>query len=127
MGLVKLWSWIKTIRHDALLLFFAWKNGATPKELKSMILLVLLYLVSPLDLVPDVVPFAGLIDDMVLVPAAISFLSKLLPPGVMAEAQRQQAVWNKRLPYLAVWLVLLTICWAGVLIWLIVRAFSQLA
>lgn len=124
MGLVKLWSWIKTVRRDALLLFFAWKNHATPKELKSMILLVLLYLISPLDLVPDVVPFAGLVDDMVLVPAAIAFLSRLLPPTVLADAQAKQSVWDKRLPYLAVWFAILTVCWAGVLIWLIVRAFS---
>lgn len=124
MALVRLWSWIKTVRHDALLLFFAWKNGATPKELKGMILLTLLYLISPLDLIPDFIPVAGLIDDMVLVPAAIAFLSRLLPPVVMAEAERKQAIWNKRLPYIAVWFAVLVVCWTGVLIWLIVRGIS---
>lgn len=124
MSLVKLWSWIKTVRHDALLLFFAWKNGATPKELKGMILLTLLYLVSPLDLIPDFIPFAGLLDDMILVPAAIAFLSRLLPPTVMAEAEYKQAVWNKRLPYIAVWFMILVVCWTGILIWLVVRGIS---
>lgn len=124
MALVRLWSWIKTVRHDALLLFFAWKSTATPKELKGMILLTLLYLVSPLDLIPDFIPFAGVLDDMILVPAAITFLSKLLPPTVMVEAENKQAIWNKRLPYIAVWFAVLVVCWTGVLVWMVVRGIS---
>lgn len=124
MALVRLWSWIKTVRHDALLLFFVWKSTATPKELKGMILLTLLYLVSPLDLIPDFIPFAGVLDDMILVPAAITFLSKLLPPTVMVEAENKQAIWNKRLPYIAVWFAVLVVCWTGVLVWMVVRGIS---
>lgn len=89
-----------------------------------MILLTLLYLVSPLDLIPDFIPFAGVLDDMILVPAAIAFLSKLLPPTVMAEAEHKQAIWNKRLPYIAVWFAVLVVCWTGVLIWMVVRGIS---
>jgi hypothetical protein len=42
----------------------------------------------------------------------------------MADAQAKQSVWDKRLPYIAVWFAILTVCWTGVLIWLLVRAFS---
>lgn len=89
-----------------------------------MILLTLLYLISPLDLIPDFIPVAGVLDDMILVPAAIAFLSKLLPPVVMTEAEHKQAIWSKRLPYIAVWFALLVVCWTGVLIWMVVRGIS---
>jgi uncharacterized membrane protein YkvA (DUF1232 family) len=43
---------------------------------------VALYLVSPLDLVPDFVPVLGLADDLVLVPLALRWLLARLPAEV---------------------------------------------
>ena len=37
---------------------------------------------SPVDLIPDVVPFLGVMDDVVLVPLAIRYVLKRLPARV---------------------------------------------
>ena len=52
--------------------------------------LVLLYVVSPVDFVPDFIPFLGVMDDVVLVPLAIRWLLDRLP------AQMQQDVGRMR-------------------------------
>ena len=52
----------------------------------------MLYVLSPIDLIPDVLPVIGLIDDVVLVPLAIRWLLKRLPPEIaQAGAARRRA------------------------------------
>jgi uncharacterized membrane protein YkvA (DUF1232 family) len=45
----------------------------------------LAYLFSPIDLIPDFIPVLGYLDDIVLVPAGLLAVIKLIPPDVMAE------------------------------------------
>ena len=40
---------------------------------------IALYLLSPIDVIPEVIPFIGVLDDIVLVPLAIRFLLNRLP------------------------------------------------
>jgi uncharacterized membrane protein YkvA (DUF1232 family) len=38
--------------------------------------------ISPIDLVPDVLPIIGVVDDFVIVPLAIRWLLNRLPPEI---------------------------------------------
>lgn len=51
----------------------------TPLHLKALMLLVPLYLISPIDLIPDFIPFAGWLDDVVVIPLLVSWILGLLP------------------------------------------------
>lgn len=44
-------------------LWEAFKSPDTPKSLKAIIIGGLIYMVSPVDLIPDVIPVVGLLDD----------------------------------------------------------------
>ena len=46
---------------------------------------------SPLDLIPDFIPFAGWVDDLVLVPLMVSLIVRFLPPHVAAKPVRATA------------------------------------
>ena len=46
-----------------------------------------LYLLSPLDLIPDAIPLLGLVDDVVLLPLAIRFVLKKLPSRVREDIE----------------------------------------
>ena len=81
--LTLLWS---LLRGDALRLWRALRHPASPGWLKLGIGLLALYLVSPIDLIPDVLPVIGVIDDLVLVPLAIRWLLDRLPPEVTAHS-----------------------------------------
>ncbi|HSI58191.1 MAG TPA: YkvA family protein [Ideonella sp.] len=77
------------VRGDARALWFALRHPQAPAWLKVGTGLVLLYLVSPIDLIPDVVPFFGVVDDLVLIPAAIRLMLRRLPPQVREHAERR--------------------------------------
>lgn len=80
------------IRGDARQLWFALRHPAAPAWLKWSTALIVLYVLSPIDLIPDVLPVIGLIDDVVLVPLAIRWLLKRLPPEIaQAGAARRRA------------------------------------
>jgi len=74
-----------TFRDEALMLWRAFWHPDTPLYLKGATVFAALYLVSPIDLIPDFIPFAGWIDDLVLVPLMVSWIAKMLPPHVTAK------------------------------------------
>ena len=77
-----LWSLVK---GDARLLWRAVRHPQAPGWLKLGTLGIALYLLSPIDVIPDVIPFIGVLDDIVLVPLAIRFLLDRLPAHLRAE------------------------------------------
>jgi uncharacterized membrane protein YkvA (DUF1232 family) len=83
-----LWS---LVRGDARRLWIALRHPAAPGWLKVGTALIVLYVVSPIDLIPDVLPVVGIVDDLVLVPLAIRFLLNRLPPEVAEAAARGAA------------------------------------
>lgn len=77
------------VRGDARQLWFALRHPAAPGWLKLGTAMIALYLLSPVDLIPDALPLVGVVDDMVLVPLAIRWLLKRLPAEITrAAAQR---------------------------------------
>ena len=80
-----LWS---LVRGDARRLWLALRHPAAPTWLKVGTALIVLYVVSPIDLVPDVLPVIGVVDDLILVPLAIRWLLNRLPPDIAAATAR---------------------------------------
>jgi uncharacterized membrane protein YkvA (DUF1232 family) len=78
------------LRGDARLLWFALRHPLAPLWLKPAVALVALYLISPIDLLPEAIPFVGLVDDVVLVPLAVAFIVKRLPAALRADFARQR-------------------------------------
>jgi uncharacterized membrane protein YkvA (DUF1232 family) len=85
--LTLLWT---VLRGDVRTLWFALRHPAAPGWLKIGTALIALYLLSPIDLVPDALPFIGVLDDIVLVPLAIRWLLGRLPPEIAQAAQRRK-------------------------------------
>lgn len=70
---------LRLFRHDILVMLLSLKSRQTPRKVKGMMLLAIFYLLSPIDLIPDAIPVFGMLDDAVLVPAAIAMLMRMLP------------------------------------------------
>ena len=83
--LTLLWT---LVRGDARQLWFALRHPAAPGWLKIGTAMIALYLISPVDLIPDAIPFLGAVDDLVIVPLAIRWLLKRLPPDIAAASRR---------------------------------------
>ena len=56
------------------------RSGATPLWAKVLFgLLAGIYLLSPIDLVPDLIPIAGQVDDLIVFPLLIWLATKFAP------------------------------------------------
>lgn len=86
--LTLLWT---VLRGDARELWFALRHPAAPTWLKLGTALIVLYVLSPIDLIPDFIPGLGMLDDVVLVPLAIRWLLKHLPAEIAAAAAARRA------------------------------------
>lgn len=47
------------------------------------------YAFSPIDLIPDVIPVLGLLDDLVLVPLGVALILRWAPAAVREDARRR--------------------------------------
>jgi len=83
--LTVLWT---VLRGDARRLWFAVRHPAAPAWLKVGAALIVLYVVSPIDLIPDVLPVIGFVDDLIVVPLAIRWLLRHLPVEVAQATAR---------------------------------------
>lgn len=73
------------VRGDARRLWFALRHPLAPGWLKPSAALLLLYLVSPLDLIPDAIPIVGIVDDLVLLPLAVRWMLAMLPSALRSD------------------------------------------
>nr|WP_315245410.1 DUF1232 domain-containing protein [uncultured Albidiferax sp.] len=80
------WS---VVKGDARLLWYALQHPQSPPWLKWGTAGIVLYLLSPVDLIPDFIPVAGLLDDLVLVPLAMAWLLKKLPRPIFHDITRR--------------------------------------
>ncbi|WP_406670393.1 YkvA family protein [Methanolobus sp. ZRKC4] len=48
---------------------------------------VAIYVLSPIDLIPDFIPVIGTIDDIILIPLGFLLVRKLIPESVMMECR----------------------------------------
>lgn len=77
------------VRGDARRLWYALRHPDAPVWLKPATALLLLYLVSPLDLIPDALPIIGIVDDLVLLPLAVGWMLSMLPGSLRDDIARR--------------------------------------
>ncbi len=80
-------------------LHLAARDPRTPWYAKAFAACVLAYAVSPIDLIPDMIPILGYLDDLILVPLGIYFAIRLIPPEVLAECRTRAAETDRALPH----------------------------
>lgn len=61
------------------------RDPRVPLYAKAVPILALIYAASPLDLVPDLIPVLGQLDDVAVLAAGLEFFIKLCPQDVVEE------------------------------------------
>ena len=61
----------------------------TPKISKIMVLGAIAYLIWPFDLIPDVIPFAGFVDEIIIIPLIFYIATKFIPKHVVDDNKRK--------------------------------------
>jgi len=105
----------KQLKTDIPAVFIAIKHPKTPILAKILAAVAIGYALSPIDLIPDFIPIIGLLDDVIIFPALIGVVVKLIPEDVFAECcEKSEGLWVDgkpkkwyyALPIVLVWLLL---------------------
>jgi uncharacterized membrane protein YkvA (DUF1232 family) len=83
------WS---VVRGDARLLWRALRHPMAPPWLKVGTAGLVVYLLSPVDLIPDLVPVLGFADDVVLIPLVVGWMLRRLPAHIRRDIAADGAV-----------------------------------
>src|SRR5918992_2418508 len=70
-------------------LYLAYRHPGTPWYAKVFVALVVGYVFSPIDPIPDFIPGVGLLDEMVVVPIGVLIAARMIPQDVLEECQEK--------------------------------------
>ena len=85
-------SWEQAARklgREARALYLARGDPRVPWYAKALAVLIVGYVFSPIDPIPDFIPGIGLLDELVVVPIGVALVMKMVPPEVMAECREK--------------------------------------
>lgn len=106
--------WAKKLKSDIYALYLASTHPQTPLLAKVLIVAVVAYALSPIDLIPDFIPIIGYLDDLLLLPLGIALAIRLIPGEVWQkckeEAKRHE---GERLPRSWIAGVVIAVVWIG--------------
>jgi uncharacterized membrane protein YkvA (DUF1232 family) len=77
----------KKLTQEVYALSLACKDKRVGLPAKLIVIAVVAYAASPIDLIPDFIPVLGLLDDLILIPAGIALAIRLIPKEVLAECR----------------------------------------
>ncbi len=111
--------WARALKRDVHAVWLAARHPRTPRGAKLLALAVAAYALSPIDLIPDVIPVLGYLDDLLIVPLGILLVTRMMPPDVLAECRAAADAAARRPRSLAgaAAIVALWLAAAGLLAW----------
>lgn len=107
----RLRQWARSVKRDVVALWLAARDPRTPLAAKLAAAAVAAYALSPIDLIPDVIPVLGYLDDVLIVPAGIMLARRLVPPALMQTFRAEAARLEQR-PVSRAGLVAIVAIWA---------------
>lgn len=93
---------VQSIKSEIRVLYRAFQDIRTPVMTKVVsALLILIYILSPIDIAPDILPLLGLSDDIIIIPLILWIL---IPNDIMGDARKYIADLEKREPHKHHWM-----------------------
>ena len=83
----------RDLLEKVLQLFFAASQPQTPAWAKTVIYSALVYLVLPVDAIPDFIPITGYVDDFSTIVAALSTVAMYINDDVRQQARQTVEHW----------------------------------
>jgi uncharacterized membrane protein YkvA (DUF1232 family) len=97
-------------------LYLAYKRKDVPIYAKLLIVIIIGYALSPIDLIPDFIPILGYLDDLIILPVLIYFAIKLIPQNILEECKEEAKdlwkngkpkKWYYGIPIIIIWLLII--------------------
>ncbi len=100
---------------------------ARSEKIRSILGLVLMtaYIISPVDLVPDFIPMAGILDEFIVIPLWLTFMRKIIPSiAIMEKRERAQASVRKVVVWTTIAMIVflsLLLIFIGLVVFIIIK------
>ena len=112
----------KKLKTDIPAVFLALKEKRTPWYAKVIAAVIVIYALSPIDLIPDFIPVLGYLDDIIILPALIAWCVKCIPEEVFEDCRkRADGMWGGGKPKRWYYAIPIILVWALIIL-LIVKA-----
>ena len=79
--------------YAALILYYTLQSDKVSATNKAMIIAALGYLISPIDVVPDAIPIAGLADDLGVLVFVLKKVWTDVDPEIQVKAKKRLSKW----------------------------------
>lgn len=87
------------IKTELVALYVASKRRDLPWYVKFLIVIIVAYALSPVDLIPDFIPVLGYVDDLIVLPLGIALAVRLIPANIMEECRMEaHNILNEKMP-----------------------------
>ena len=83
----KVWGVFGLIRRELRLCRLLMKDPRTPKLSRFLLGAAMAYAVTPLDLLPNIIPIIGFVDDLIIVPALVVLAFRYMPKSLVTEGR----------------------------------------
>lgn len=83
----------KNVVEMSLQLYYAAESPKTPVAAKGVIYGALAYFISPIDIIPDLLPGVGYTDDLTVLLAAIGIVAANISPEIKEQARTKVNEW----------------------------------
>ncbi|MDF2700058.1 MAG: hypothetical protein K0Q49_1614 [Haloplasmataceae bacterium] len=77
----------RQVKKQIIVVYLAYMHKDVKWYKKAFLLLILIYAMSPIDLIPDFIPLLGMLDDLILIPLGIVIAMKMIPQYVWDECK----------------------------------------
>jgi uncharacterized membrane protein YkvA (DUF1232 family) len=115
-------EWVKRLRRDTLALWFAVRDKRTPWGVRLLGILIVAYALSPIDLIPDFIPIIGYLDELILLPAGLWILLRLIPEQILSDCRAKADEWlasGNAKPRSALGAAIIVLIWTMIALWLV--------
>jgi uncharacterized membrane protein YkvA (DUF1232 family) len=89
-------TWAKVLKREVMTLWFALKHPQTPWHARTLAAILTAYALSPIDLIPDFIPVLGYLDDLIIVPAGVWLLLRIVPDQILIDCRTQADEWVRQ-------------------------------
>ena len=79
--------------YSALILYYTLQSDKVSKKDKAIIIGALGYMISPLDVIPDAIPIAGLTDDLAVLLYVLKKVWTGIDPEIVEQAKKRLSKW----------------------------------
>ncbi len=83
----------REVVERSLYLYYAAQRPETPVWAKTAMYGALVYFISPIDAIPDIMPFFGFTDDVAVMAAAVGMVSMYINDDVRSKAKNRLSQW----------------------------------